>query len=81
MTLSDEYQRMAANAICHAASMANLAWQDAINQPSVLYRPTLSVDGNQWCAVYGDFPTGVAGFGNSPGEAMLDFNKQWFKEL
>lgn len=50
--------------------------------PSVLYRPRLSVDGSQWCALYGeDLQSGVAGFGNSPGEAMSDFNKNWCARL
>lgn len=47
--------------------------------PAAIYRPTLSQDGNAWLAIYGDLPTGVVGTGNSPEEAMQDFNKQWFK--
>ena len=52
------------------------------SEPSVLYRPTLSVDGNQWCALYGkDFVNGVCGFGASPALAMQDFNLNWAKAL
>ena len=47
--------------------------------PAAIYRPTLSQDGNAWLAIYGDLPTGVVGTGNSPEEAMQDFNKAWFK--
>lgn len=79
--LNDSYQSMAANAICHAASMAGEAIQQAAychSEPSVLYRPSLSVDGNQWCALYGeDLQSGVAGFADSPAKAMEDFDKQW----
>lgn len=51
-------------------------------EPSVLYRPTLSIDGNQWCALYGEnLQDGVAGFGDSPQEAMHAFNQAWAKRL
>jgi len=51
-------------------------------RPSVLYRPALSVDGNQWCALYGvDLQDGVAGFGESPAAAMLAFDAAWNKSL
>ncbi len=47
-------------------------------RPSVLYKPTISVDGNQWCALYGaDLQTGVAGFGDTPAQAMEDFDHNW----
>lgn len=49
-----------------------------MQRPSVLYRPALSIDGNQWCALYGNnIQAGVAGFGNTPAEAMADFDKNW----
>ena len=51
-------------------------------RPSAVYRPALSIDGNQWCALYGeDLQNGVAGFGSSPAEAMEDFNKNWYTKL
>ncbi|WEM01112.1 MULTISPECIES: hypothetical protein [Delftia] len=51
-------------------------------RPAVLFRPALSVDGNQWCALYGDnLQDGVAGFGNTPAEAMTDFDRQWYLKL
>ena len=53
-----------------------------LQRPSTVYRPTLSIDGNQWCATYGENPQdGVAGFGNSPSEAMVDFDKEWVKSI
>jgi len=50
-------------------------------RPCVLFRPSLSVDGNQWCALYGeDLQNGVAGFGDTPDKAMLDFDIHWLNE-
>lgn len=46
-------------------------------RPSVLYRPSISIDGDQWCALYG----GVAGFGDSPDAAMRAFDKAWCEKL
>jgi len=51
-------------------------------RPSVLFRPKISIDGNQWLALYGDnIQDGVAGFGNSPSESMADFDKKWNAKL
>ena len=50
--------------------------------PSVIYKPGLSIDGNQWCALYGDNPQdGVCGFGDSPADAMTDFNNNWAQSI
>ena len=47
-------------------------------KPSVLYRPTIGRDGNKWCALYGaNLMEGVCGFGDSPAEAMSDFDANW----
>lgn len=47
-------------------------------EPSVIYKPRLFIDGDQWCALYGDnLQDGVAGFGDTPDKAMRDFNKNW----
>lgn len=52
-----------------------------IQRPSVLYRPTIEPDGNQWCALYGaNLHDGVAGFGDTPEAAMRDFDKHWREE-
>ena len=53
-----------------------------IERASVLMRPQLSIDGNQWMALYGEnTQDGVAGFGDSPEEAMSDFDRNWSKRL
>ena len=68
------HAEMAANAVhCAAAEY---------ERPSVLYRPKLSIDGCQWCALYGDnLQDGVAGFGDSPADAMWDFDRNWGAKL
>ncbi len=50
-------------------------------RPSVLYRPALSIDGNQWCALYGsNLQDGVAGFGDTPAAAMQAFDSAWLND-
>lgn len=52
--------------------------QYIMQRPSVLYRPKISIDGNQWCALYGEnLQDGVAGFGDTPELAMIDFDRAW----
>ena len=55
---------------------ANAAYE--MQRPSVLFRPKVFIDGNQWCALYGEnIQDGVAGFGPAPDAAMRDFDKNW----
>lgn len=52
-----------------------------MRRPSVLYRPTIGPDGSKWCALYGDdLVHGVCGFGDTPAEAMTDFDQNWWKQ-
>ena len=60
----------------------NLERAERLNTPSSVYKPRLSCDGNQWCALYGEnLQDGVAGFGSSPDEAYRDFDKNWTEIL
>ena len=83
--LDHEHSSMAMNAISHAAMMCQSTIQQVASDyslPSVLYRPEVYQDGNQWCALYGkDIQSGVCGFGDSPREAMWDFDKNWSKKI
>ena len=46
--------------------------------PHVLMRPQVLEDGDKWCALYGeDIQVGIAGWGDTPAEAMADFDKNW----
>lgn len=50
-------------------------------RPSVLYRPSISLDGNCYCALYGeDLMSGCAGFGETMADAMADFDQNWWKQ-
>lgn len=47
-----------------------------------LLKPRLFQDGNQWCVLFGEnLQSGIAGFGNTPHLAILDWNKAWHKSL
>lgn len=53
-----------------------------MQRPSVLFKPELKRDGNQWCSLLGvDLQTGVAGFGDTPDQAMREFDKEWTKSI
>lgn len=71
--------------LSHYAEMAMRSAQEAASEasrPCVLMRPSLSVDGNQWCALYGsNLQEGVAGFGDSPALAMWNFDQNWHAKL
>ena len=83
--MDEEYQRMAAHAIAHEAFCAGQAWQQAAaahERPCVLWKPRLFIDGNQWCALFGEnIQEGVVGFGDSPEDAMWAFDAAWCKKL
>lgn len=52
-----------------------------MQRPSAIYRPTVAPDGSKWCALYGqNIMEGVCGFGDTPAEAMADFDKNWLKQ-
>lgn len=52
-----------------------------MRRPSVLFRPQLARDGNQWCALYGEnLHDGVVGFGDTPEKAMIAFDVSWLNE-
>lgn len=69
------------NAQWNAAELACRAYEQQA-RPSVLYRPAIYIDGDMWCALYGeDLQAGVAGFGESPEKAMADFDANWVKDI
>ena len=47
-------------------------------RPFIQLRPRIFIDGNQWCALYGDnIQDGVAAFGDSPELAAWAFDAAW----
>jgi len=69
----------------HAAAMAQsaiVASATRMGDPHVLMRPRLFIDGDKWCALYGEnLQDGVSGFGDSPGAACMDFDSAWSRKL
>lgn len=76
---------------CAMVCNAGVEWQGAAitagdtareqRRPHVLMKPSLGKDGNMWCALYGDnIQEGVCGFGETPAQAMADFDKNWETE-
>lgn len=68
----------------HDSHMAKVSIQQAVScyeQPSAIYRPKIYPDGNKWCALYGDnIQEGVCGFGDTPSDAIHDFNNNWLTQ-
>jgi len=70
-------------------------WDDQIKQSELgaaiereemnlfsLLKPTVSIDGNQYCVLYGEnIQEGICGFGNTIMEAIRSFNKEWNKGI
>ena len=86
MTILDEgWQQRIASLAAHWCEMAKESVREAAAEharPSAVFKPRLSVCGDQWCALYGDnLQDGVAGFGDSPADAMWDFDRNWGAKL
>jgi hypothetical protein len=55
--------------------------QVEVTRPSVLFRPDLRLDGDQWSALLGEnLMEGVCGWGATPDEAMRDFDRAWYTQ-
>jgi hypothetical protein len=80
-----ESERLSWEAVaCAAEQVKNsaIAAISSFDLPHVRLRPRLSIDGNKWCALYGDnLQDGVAGFGDSPAEALYDFDCEMHRKL
>lgn len=51
-----------------------------MQRPSVVFRPQIRADGDQWCALLGeDLQVGVSGFGPTPAAAMAAFDLAFWK--
>lgn len=57
--------------------MQNYVYQCERIAPHVIHNATVMQDGNQWCCILGDLPTGVVGFGDTPKEACQEFDRVW----
>lgn len=83
--LNHDMQRMIASSVDHWSQMAKEAIASAASEharPCAVYKPRIFIDGDQWCALYGEnLQDGVAGFGKSPADAMWDFDAAWNKSI
>jgi len=80
--LDETYQNQIAHSFIQAVQTMAECIEDSQTAPHVLMRPKVFLDGDKWCALYGDnLQDGVAGFGESPSEAMTDFDKNWSIKL
>lgn len=61
----------------HEKKMMDYVYQCARVAPHVIHGAQILRDGNQWCCLLGDLPTGVAGFGDTPEEACDNFDKMF----
>jgi hypothetical protein len=51
-------------------------------RPAVVWKPKVYLDGDMWCALYGDnLQDSVCAFGKSPDEATRNFDKAWHEPL
>lgn len=74
--------RLHNNAIMEHQSAMNAAVQSEEYNLIALLKPRISIDGNQWCVLFGEnLQDGVCGFGDTPYKAVLDFNKAWNEPL
>ena len=74
-------QRQHFDALQHNEKMHLLIKQDEYNL-FVMIKPKLYMDGDQWCCLYGDnLQTGIAGYGDTPYLAILDWNEGWHKTI
>jgi hypothetical protein len=68
--------------IQNAFSSAAQDIASAMTRPCVLLRPTITIDGNQWGVLYGaNLQDGIAGFGDTPEKAMLDFDRNYYNQI
>jgi hypothetical protein len=71
-------QHQIVDAVSHEARMQTAHFHAVISEPFTRLRPKIFIDGNMWCALYGEtLQDGVAGFGKSPAEAEQAFNAAW----
>lgn len=75
--MKDAIERIEYNNAVRASALVEEGFR-----PSNMYRPRLSIDGDQWSALHGDnLQDGVCGFGDSPDAAYKDFDRAWYTKL
>ena len=65
-----------ANMLCKLMEQ-NEEYHNTRMAPHVIHNAQIIKDGNAWCCIVGDLPTGVCGFGDTPEKACAAFDKAW----
>ena len=67
----------------YVAAALNLQTAEEVNIMSLfcMLKPSLKQEGSQWAVLYGDAKDGIAGFGDSPFSAIMDFNREFYKSI
>jgi hypothetical protein len=74
---AEQFETSAAQ-IRYEAAALEMERAEKMAQPSYMLRPRVILDGNLWCALYGDnLQDGVAGFGSTPEKAFAAFDAAW----
>ena len=74
-------QRQHHNELQHQEKMNLIIETEEYNLFSIL-KPKLYQDGNQWCCLYGEnIQEGIAGFGDTPHKAIMEWNHQWHQKI
>lgn len=80
--LNDADSNMIAQTIAHQANLTGEVLRQELTRPATIMKPRLFIDGNQWCALYGEnLQSGVAGFGPCPFDALLAFDSAIYTHL
>ena len=67
--------------LLHQSRIAFAIEQEDLGRFALL-KPKIIKEGNQWCVLYGaDLQSGIAGFGDTPNEAILAWNAEWNRKL
>lgn len=61
----------------HNKKMQDYEYQCEIMAPHVIHKAKIYQDGNEWCCILGDLPTGICGFGSTPKKACDEFDRIW----
>lgn len=67
--------------LLHQSKMNKAVQEEEMNLFAML-KPKVSIDGNQWCVLYGEnLQDGVAGFGDTLMKAIYDFNSNFHQPI
>lgn len=74
-------QRQHHNEIQHQIKLETLETEQQYLRFSTL-KPKIFKDGNQWCVLLGEnIQEGIAGFGNTPNEAIINWDGEFYKTI